>query len=194
MARQEYVDTGIWIDLEKGTLYTTKNYRPYKAVKFIKAEDSFFQVAQVPELFIYPGELNPRIRWDGHTVRPPAPEDYAAIRKSAHKDFAALIKLVKGSLKGPLSERQPIYLLAFSQIGTVQDTLVVEDAQKNRLTLTDRGLDEEPASLQVLKLVPDELRRNQVLVARFRHDLDTKRLEVKPLGIVSSSEVVRMTL
>ncbi|MBN8604923.1 MAG: SWIM zinc finger family protein [Planctomycetes bacterium] len=194
IARQEYVDTGIWIDLEKGALYTTKNYRPYKAVKFIKAEDSFFQVAQVPELFIYPGDLNPRIRWDGHTVRPPTPEDYAAIRKSAHKDFAALIKLVKGGLKGPLSERQPIYLLAFSQIGIVQDTLVVEDAQKNRLTLTDRGLDEEPSSLQVLKLVPDELRRNQVLVARFRHDLDTKRLEVKPLGIVSSSEVVRMTL
>jgi hypothetical protein len=127
-------------------------------------------------------------------VRQPTPEDYAAIRKSAHKDFAALIKLVKGSLKGPLSERQPIYLLSYSQLGIVEDTLVIEDAQKNRITLTDRGLDEEPPSLQVLKLVPDELRRNQVLVARFKHDLDTKRLEVKPLGIVSSSEVVRLTL
>ncbi|MFO0014668.1 MAG: hypothetical protein ACK553_18185 [Planctomycetota bacterium] len=194
IARQEYIDTGIWIDLQKGTLYTTRNYRPYKAVKFIRSEDSFFQVAEIPELFIYPGEQNPRIRWDGHTARGATPEDYAAIANASHRDFSALVKLVKGGLKGPLSERQPVYLLGYSRIGQVGDTLVIDDSQGNRLTLTDRGLEEEPPSLQALKLVPDRLRRGQVMVARFRHDLDSKRLEAKPLGIVSSSEVLRLTL
>ena len=33
--------------LGHGKIRLTKNYRPYKALKFIKSDDSFFQVAQV---------------------------------------------------------------------------------------------------------------------------------------------------
>ena len=31
------------------------------------------------------------------------------------------------------------------------------------------------------------------LIARFRHDLDTRKLQVKPLSIVTDSGVVRLT-
>ncbi len=194
VARNEWIDTGIWVDIEHGLVYTTKNYRPYKAAKFIKAEDSFFQVAQIPELFVYPGDMNQRIRWEGMTSRPAESKDYVAIRKSAHCDFAALVKQVKGNLKGPLSEKQPVCLLKFKQIGLVGDTFVVEDASGNRLTMTDRGIAEEPPSLQLLRLIPSDLLADQVLVARFRHDFDARRLEIKPLGMVTANEVVRLTL
>jgi len=50
VARQEYIDTGVWMNLNTGAIQVTQNFRPYKAAKYIKSDDSFFQVAQVKEL------------------------------------------------------------------------------------------------------------------------------------------------
>jgi hypothetical protein len=193
-ARKEFVDTGIWIELSTGKVGNTKTFRPYKAVKFIKSEDSFFQVAQVPTLYIYPGDMNPRIRWDEMVPRPATESDYKKIRDAATADFQTLIKSVKNNLKGPLSEKQPVCLLRFIQIGLVGDTFVLEDKAGNRLCMTDRGMAEEPSSVQLMRLVPQDALRDQVLVARFRHDLDSSKLEVKPLSIVTPTEVIRLTL
>src|SRR5262249_27345896 len=44
VARKEFVDTGIWMNLGTGRIQLTQNYRPYKAVKYIKSDDSFFGV------------------------------------------------------------------------------------------------------------------------------------------------------
>ncbi|MEZ6141522.1 MAG: hypothetical protein R3B84_13195 [Zavarzinella sp.] len=194
VARREFVDTGIWVELSSGKVLTTKTYRPYKAVKFIKSEDSFFQVAQVPLLCIYPGDMNPRCRWDEMLPRPTTPEDYQKVQSLAAVDFSALTKTVKNNLKGPLSEKQPVCLLRFKQIGLINDVFVIEDQAGNRLTLTDRGMSEEPSSVELLRLVPPDALMNQVLVGRFRHDLDSCKLEVKPLSIVTNTEVIRLTL
>ncbi len=194
VARREFIDTGIWIDLDRGTVYNTKHYRPYKAVKHMKAEDSFLQVAQVPQLCIYPGDMNPRVRWDAMLGRPTEPQDFVKIRQAAHFDFAALIKSIKGNLKGPLLEKQPVCLLNFKHITMVSESFVVEDASGNRLTMTDRGMSEEPPSLQLLRMLPSETLSGQTLVVRFRHDLDTRRLEVKPLSILAGNELIRLTL
>ena len=64
IARRELVDTGIWMNLNSGQIQLTQNFRPYKAAKYIKAEDSFFKIAKPKELCIYPGDVNPRVRWD----------------------------------------------------------------------------------------------------------------------------------
>ena len=71
---------------------------------------------------------------------------------------------------------------------------LLEDAKGERLTMTDTGMTEEPASCHLLQLIAPELHENQVLVARFRHDLDRRKLEIKPLSIVTASQVVRLTL
>ena len=74
-ARKEYVDSGVWMNLRTAAIRLTQNFRPYKAAKYIKSDDSFFQVAQVKELCVYPGDVNPRIRWDGMMARPIEPKD-----------------------------------------------------------------------------------------------------------------------
>ncbi len=51
----------MWMTLGNGRIRLTQNFRPYKAAKFIKSDDSFFQVAQVKELCVYPGDVNPRV-------------------------------------------------------------------------------------------------------------------------------------
>lgn len=60
--------------------------------------------------------------------------------------------------------------------------------------MTDTGMTEEPPSCHLLQLISPTLHENQTLIARFRHDLDRRMLQIKPLAIVTESEVVRLTL
>jgi hypothetical protein len=193
VARQEFVDTGIWMNLTTGRVQLTQNYRPYKAAKYIRSDDSFFMIAVVPELCVYPGDVNPRIRWEVMVPRLVKPDDFKRVREHARVEFAAVIKEVKNSLKGPLADKQPIYALRFRRIGQIDGTLVVEDERGDRLTMTDAGMTEEPKSCHLLGLLPPRLFQDQTLVARFRHNLDTRKLQIKPLSIVTDSSVVRMT-
>ncbi len=110
-ARQEVVDVGVWMTLANGRIGLTQNFRPYKAAKYIKSDDSFFQVAQVKELCIYPGDVNPRIRWEGFVSRPLTPDDLRRVRGRGRPDFAAVVKEVKGHLKAPLADKRPVYAI-----------------------------------------------------------------------------------
>lgn len=202
VARKEYVDTGMWMNLNTGRIQLTQTFRPYKAVKYIKSEDSFFAVAQVKELCVYPGDVNPRVRWDEMSQRPLEKPDLARIRQHAHSDFAKLVKEVKGHLKSPLADKRPVFALNYSRIGRVGESLVVEDAASNdgtqdaktgRLVLTDSGMAEEPPSCKLFFLLPKELFANQTLVARFHHNLDTRKLQIKPLAVVTDAAIVRLT-
>ena len=194
VARQEYVDTGTWMNLGTGGIQITQNFRPYKAVKYVKGDDSFFQVAQVSELCVYPGDVNPRIRWEGMVPRPVEPRDLQRVRDHARPDFAAVVKDVKTHLKAPLADKQPIHALRFRRVGQVDGVPVMEDAKGERLVMTDAGMTEEPASCHLLQLLSPSLHEDQTLIVRFRHDLDSRKLQVKPLSIMTSTKVVRLTL
>ncbi|MDA0813050.1 MAG: hypothetical protein O3C21_11775 [Verrucomicrobia bacterium] len=197
VARAEHVDTGIWMNLATGEIQQTQTFRPYKAAKFIKSDDSFFQIAQVPELFVYPGDRNPRIRWEAMTPRPATKKDFSAIREHGSGDFASLIKEIKNQLKAPLADKCPVAALNFARIGSVGQgdaaVLVAEDAKGERLVLTDTRQFEEPDCCHLLHLLPPKLLKGQTLVARFHHDLDARTLRIKPLSIVAADEIVRLT-
>ena len=193
-ARKEYVDAGIWMNLGSGRVCLTQTFRPYQAAKYIKSDDSFFQVAQIPELCVYPGDLNPRVRWDGMTARPIEPRDLAKIRSHGRSTFADAVKEVKSILKEPLADKHPICALNYRRIGAVEKAFVVEDKSGDRLVVTDVGLSEEPRSSHLLLLMPKEVLQDQTLIVRFHHDLDRRQLQVKPLSIVTDSEVIRLTL
>lgn len=192
-ARREHVDTGIWMNLGTGTIHLTQTFRPHQAVRFIKSDDSFFGVAQVPELCVYPGDVNRRVRWEGMVPRPATPADFAKVRQHAHGDLAAVIKQVKGALKAPLGDKLPVFAVRFARIGEIGDELVMEDAAGGRLVLIDRGMPEEPESTAILALMPKPLLAEQVLVLRFRHDLTTRKLQAKPLALVTADRLIRLT-
>jgi hypothetical protein len=194
VARMAFVDTGIWMQLGSGRIAATHTIRPYQAVKYIKSDDSFFQVAQIKELCVYPGDMNPRVRWEGMVPRPIDAQDLARIRGHGRSEFASVIKDVKSHLKGPLADKHPICALNYHRIGMVGKDYVLEDKSGQRLVLTEKGLTEEPPSSHLLPLLPQEVLTDQTLIARFRHDLDSRKLQVKPLSIVTRSEVIRLTL
>jgi hypothetical protein len=182
------------MNLGNGRIQVTQNFRPYKAAKFIKSDDSFFQIAQVKELCVYPGGVNPRVRWDGMLSRPLEPKDLDKVRGHGQADFAAVVKDVKTHLRGPLADKQPIHALNFKRLGRVGDVFVAEDAKGERLAMTDAGMAEEPPSCHLLSLLPQESFEGNTLIARFRHDLDTRKLQIKPLSIVTTAGIIRLTL
>ncbi len=194
VARKEYVDAGVWMNLGNGRICLTQTFRPYQAARHIKSDDSFSQVAQVKELYVYPGDINPRVRWEGMLARPLEPKDLAKIRGHGRGELAAVVKDVKSILKNPLADKNPICALNYRRIGAVGKALAVEDRTGDRLVLTDAGLPEEPRSSHLLALVPKEVLQDQTLIVRFRHDLDTRKLQVKPLSIVTETDVIRLTL
>jgi len=138
------------MNLNTGRIHVTQNFRPYKAAKYIKSDDSFFQIAQIKELCVYPGDANPRMSWEGMIPRPIESRDLERVRAHARADFAALVKDVKANLKAPLADKQPIHALQFRRIGHVDGELVWEDAKGERLVMTDAGMTEEPASSHLL--------------------------------------------
>src|ERR1043166_7493740 len=97
--RREFVETGVWLNLQTGAVQLTRNYRPYHAAKFIREDDSCFHVVVAPELCVYPGNINPRVRWETNEPRPAIQTDYARAQQYAKSDFKAVIKDVKTQLR-----------------------------------------------------------------------------------------------
>src|SRR4030095_12487011 len=87
--RKEFVETGVWLNLQTGTLQLTRNYRPYHAARFLREDDSCFQIMGCPELGFSPGNGNPRVRWEAGAPRPIAKADYARAREHAQPDLPA---------------------------------------------------------------------------------------------------------
>ena len=191
--RREFAETGVWLNLQSGALQLTRNYRPYQAAKYIREDDSFFQVAVCPELFIYPGNLNPRVRWEAMEPRPVAKADHARAREHAKTDLRVVIKDVKTQLKSPLGDRRPCALVRYRALGRAGDHAIIEDENGERLVLDYDHHPGEPAALPLLTMLPRAVRQNQVMLLRFHHDLDTQKLHAKPLSVVTENEIVRLT-
>jgi SWIM zinc finger len=190
--RKELVETGVWLNLQTGAVQVTRNYRPYRAAKFIREDDSCFHVVVCPELCVYPGNLNPRVRWEAMEPRSATPADYARAREYAKPELRALIKDVKAQLKSPLGDHHPLALVRYRTLGRAGGDVLIEDQTGERLVLTDEAADGEPATLHLLAMIPKAVRRDQALLVRFRHDLDSQKLCAKPLSIVTDSDIIRL--
>ncbi len=190
-AGKQFVDTGCWADLSSGEVYITYNYRPYKALKHIKQEDTVFGVAEPASAACYPGEGNLRIRWENAEIRPVEPEDLRKVREAASVSLKAEIKAAKNILKNALADTMFVRLLSFGQIGQCEKGLVLQTKEGETILLGDApGM--EP-SCERVGLLPDEsLLRDQVLLGAFYYDGQTRRLRLQPLCIVTEKDVVRL--
>jgi hypothetical protein len=187
------VETGVWMNLQTGAVQLTRNYRPYRAAKYIREDDSCFHVMTCPELCIYPGNLNPRIRWETSEPRTAGPTDFTRAREFAKADLKAVIKDVKTQLKSPLGDRRPVALIKYRALGKAGEQVVIEDASGERLVLADDGYPGDPATLPLLPMLSPDIHQDHTMLVRFHHDLDTQKLRAKPLSIVTATDVVRLT-
>ncbi|MCZ8520378.1 MULTISPECIES: SWIM zinc finger family protein [Paenibacillus] len=190
-ARGEYVDEGFWIEPAGGRIGATRHYRPFRAAKYIKEDDTVSAVVQTRELFLYPGGINRRIRWEDMTMRAAQPSDFERIRGHACRSYTEAAKTVKNQLKNPLADKHPVLLLHYAGLGKVEDSWVIEDEQGKRLVLTDSG---QPggAGTALLAQLDVTLTRGGVMLVMFSHDWSTGRLLAHPLSVLSGGGVIRL--
>lgn len=191
--RGEFVETGVWMNLQTGAVQLTRNYRPYRAAKYIREEDSCFQVMLCPELCVYPGNLNPRVRWESSEAHPASAADFARTREFAKTDLKAVLKEVKNQLRSPLGDRRPLALVKYRALGKIGNEVAIEDAAGERLVLADDSFPGDPATLPLLPMISTHAHQDQTMLVRFHHDLDSQTLRAKPLSIVTATDVIRLT-
>lgn len=189
-SRQEFVDCGYWMQMDSGEIHYTVQYRPYKAAKLMREEDSFFDAACVPALYRYPGDLNRRVRFESFSARPVEEQDIARIRKYAASSYAEVVKMVKNQLKNPLGDQSPVMLIHADRIVSDEEgRLFIADAHGETLELKDLT---EDSTVQLLKFLPDDSLRDTAVLVMFDHGLASGRLRVQPLSIVTGREIIRL--
>jgi hypothetical protein len=191
-ARGEYVDEGYWADLQSDKIHAARTYRPFRAAKYIKEEDSFYEVVQTRELYVYPGELNSRVRWEELIPRPVSQNDLQSIRSHAVPSVPEAIKLVKNQIKNPLSDKHPVLLLSYAEVKQDgEGAPILLDEQGKQLKLVDLPSVGHPTTPLIPMLHRDQL-KSQVMLVMFGQDLERNRLMAQPLSIVTDEEVIRL--
>ena len=192
-AKKEHVERGWWIDLDTGAIDQSLNLRPAKALKYVRGEDSRFELLEVPVLCTYPGEGNRRIRWDGASSRPLAAEEQAALPGLAQPSLAAALKATKNQIKNTLLPKFLAVLVPIGQLGKIGDTLVLEDPAGARVVLRDRPEDSpDHASVHRLTLLPGEIPAGSALFGLMFYDEGDQSLCLHPYSIVTRSEIIRL--
>lgn len=190
-ARKEYIDTGCWADLSSGEIFVTYNYRPLKALKYIKQEDTVFGVAHVPEAACYPGQGNLRIRWDGASIRAVEQPDIVKVRGFAGTSLAAETKAAKNILKNALADPVFIRLISFSLLGKGEEGYILQNEAGETIVLGDApGM--EPSTERIALLPDRKLLQNQVLLGAFYYDMAERRIKLQPLSIITDTDIVRL--
>ncbi len=190
-ARKEYIDIGYWADLATGEISLTYNYRPVKALKYVKQEDSVFGVAEIPRAVYYPGEGNLRVRWDGGIIRDVGPEDIEKLRSFAARAVGPEAKNAKNILKNVLGSPILFRLIAYEQIGRVGEQIVLRAEGGDTILLGDPPGAEQ--TLRWLDLLPEaELLQHQGLLGGFYYDARAKRMCLWPVSIVAPDRIVRL--
>ncbi|MCI9456544.1 MAG: SWIM zinc finger family protein [Oscillospiraceae bacterium] len=190
-ARREYIDTGWWADLETGEVSVTCNYRPVKAVKYVKQDDTVFELARVPILTYYPGGLNRRIRWEAAEFVPVTGEHLAQLRAKAATELSGIVKAAKNELKNALSPDKIATLVRFRRIGKNEAGYVLEDPAGHTVLLDNMPGSEDTA--RRLSMLPDKnALENQVLLGAFYYDRARQRVCMQPYSIVTEQDVVRL--
>lgn len=192
-AKKEYRERGFWLDLDSGTISQTLNFRPLKALKYVKADDSCFDLVEVPVLYEYPGETNRRIRWEGCTTRSITPEEQKKLPTLASSGIADVVKLAKGQMKNTLLPKFIPALIPVGRIGRVGDAAVLEDPSGNRIVLRDRredGMDH--TSVSRLTALPAPVQAGSALFGLVFYDGNDRRICVHPYSIVTPDAIIRL--
>jgi hypothetical protein len=192
-ARKEWVDEGIWMNMKNGKIYKTNNYRPYRAIKHIKAENSAFGMFKLKEIFIYPGSLNPRIRWLPEALMEKRYDNnnMNKIISFASVNYAEIIKSVKNIIKNPLMDKHPVVLLALHKVYLNGENPVIEDREGNKLTLKDRENADFSSTVQLKNFLP-AYPENMALAVMINNDVRTGLFSAQALSLITPGKIIRL--
>lgn len=192
-AKKEFCERGWWLDTASGQIDQTLNLRPAKALKYVKGDDSRFDLLEIPVLCTYPGEGNRRIRWDSANPRPITAQEQAALPTLAQPGLAAAVKLVKGQIKNTLLPKYMAVMAPIGRIGMAGDAFVLEDPKGGRIVLRDRAEDgADHASTARLAALPEAIPEGSALFGMMFYDGADRTICLHPYSVVTPGRVIRL--
>jgi hypothetical protein len=184
---KQVVDEGVWMILNTGAIVYTFNYRPYKAMKNINPSNSFFKKMGINNLYMYPGEKNPRVRWDDSSIEDTSLEDFQKVISFARGDYAQVVKEVKSQIINPLADKHPVFSLRVSRMYSTEDpswnAVADESGSRIMLSLEKFGY--------LLNMASQEQVETGALACRFTYDTVSDLLYAVPLSLVTNQGVIR---
>lgn len=191
--KRVFIDKGYWINLKDGhghVHYTSKT-RPILAGKFIKKDDTEVNVLQPHLLFLQPGRVNRRIRWDKAERRLVTSNDLTTILGFAQTNYTEMVQFIKECYRDPLTEQTPAFLIKLHKSFINGDHLVLEDEYGSLLTVTDLPDDPLPTTELLRTILPSQA-DNCALLVQVNDDIENNLFSVKPLTIVTADRIVRL--
>ena len=189
VSRKTFVDEGYWIDLDTGDIFRTDNIRPYKAMKYIRTEDAKFNLYVTKELYLYPGGMNRRVRWEEAESFTAEAKDYAQALSKAETTISAAVKKAKNELKNTLSRPYAAVLIRFDAIEYAADGHGVMKCGEETIAL--RAYGEYPDACNTLRLIAGNLNGGAVFGGLF-YDPDEHRFTFSPFSVVTENDIIRL--
>lgn len=191
-ARKEFIDVAYWVDLDSGEISYSLNYRPVKALKYIKKEDSCFDILEVKKLYYYPGSLNKRIRWDSSSFKDKDEKTLDIVRSKAYGSIKEAVKLAKGELKNTLSEYSYGFLISYEslcELKTEKGTVwVVKDKTGDRLELKNSGYIN---TVELIKFMEyEEVRKDAAIFGKIYYNVEDRKLYMEPCSIITDKRII----
>jgi hypothetical protein len=195
-AREEQVQTSHLIDLKEGRMYRAISYLPLKKGKGGQRanQPSWMQPLLVQEAVVYPGFLNPRVRWEAkdEQLLPNDPAVLGIVYNLAAPEFEPVFQQFRQQLKHHLAPRDAVFLLRCGMIGKIGERVVVEDAKGARIEAVDRRKDY--SNVANLVRAGGELRDRPALLARLFVQLLTNTIVAQPLALLTPEKHLRLGL
>ena len=191
-ARKEFIDVAYWMDLDSGEISYSLNYRPVKALKYIKKEDSCFDILEVKKLYYYPGSLNKRIRWDSSSFKDKDEKTLDIVRSKAYGSIKEAVKLAKGELKNTLSEYSYGFLISYESLCELKtekgSVWVVKDKTGDRLELKNSGYIN---TVELIKFMEyEEVRKDAAIFGKIYYDVEDRKLYMEPCSIITDKRII----
>ncbi len=192
-AKGEFVERGFWLNLETGEIGKSLNLRPVKALKYVKSEDSCFDVLEIPTLYQYPGGKPQRIRWERASNHPLNAEDLEQARSLAAADIRAVVKEAKGQFKNTLMPKTYPALLCAGAVGTVDGRWVLEDPAGNRICLGNASGEHPDAhTLHRMAALPVAVAPGDALFGLLYYQEAGNQICFQPMSVVTAQQVIRL--
>ena len=142
--------------------------------------------AGLPELCLYPGGLNRRVRWESATSSGDVtPEVCGKILSLAQPSIAEGVKLAKNALKDPLSAGEATILLPFTAVEFAEDGHGVLICGSERIALCNTN------AAHILKLIAGKLSGGAML-CNLCYLPETHRIVCEPMSIVTKEKIIRL--
>ncbi len=185
------IDTAYWLDLDSGEISRTENIRPLKAAKYIKTEDSVFGIHKIKELYIYPGGMNRRIRWESAEIYEADDSVYDMIMSKAEPCISEAVKKAKNELKNTLSKPSAAVLIPFDSIGfsSADNHPVLRFGEE---TIAMRSTADYPDTCSVLSVVSADRLRNGAVLGELFYQPAERRFYLCPLTLIEKNEIIRL--